>query len=87
MNTIDNEPVVEQALDNETSKVSEKSTEKSPTTSNDIVEKEIVADKKADIDYLDPSLFSKVKEVSVDELSEPEAVSYTHLTLPTRSEV
>ena len=75
MNTIDNEPVVEQALDNETSKVSEKSTEKSPTTSNDIVEKEIVADKKADIDYLDPSLFSKVKEVSVDELSEPEVVN------------
>ena len=75
MNTIDNEPVVEQALDNETSKVSEKSTEKSPTTSNDIVEKEIVADKKADIDYLDPSLFSKVKEISVDELSEPEVVN------------
>ena len=75
MNTIDNEPVVEQALDNETSKVSEESTEKSPTTSNDIVEKEIVADKKADIDYLDPSLFSKVKEVSVDELSEPEVVN------------
>ena len=75
MNTIHNEPVVEQALDNETSKVSEKSTEKSPTTSNDIVEKEIVADKKADIDYLDPSLFSKVKEVSVDELSEPEVVN------------
>jgi len=75
MNTIDNEPVVEQALDNETSKVSEESTEKSPTTSNDIVEKEIVADKKADIDYLDPSLFSKVKEISVDELSEPEVVN------------
>ena len=75
MNTIDNEPVVEQALDNETSKVSEKSTEKSPTTSNDIVEKEIIADKKADIDYLDPSLFSKVKEISVDELSEPEVVN------------
>ena len=75
MNTIDNEPVVEQALDNETSKVSEKSTEKSPTTSNDIVEKEIVADKKADIDYLDPSLFSNVKQISVDELSEPEVVN------------
>ena len=75
MSTIDNEPVVEQALDNETSKVSEKSTEKSPTTSNVIVEKEIVADKKADIDYLDPSLFSKVKEISVDELSEPEVVN------------
>ena len=74
MNTIDNEPVVEQALDNETSKVSEESTEKSPTTSNDIVEKEIVADKKADIDYLDPSLFSNVKQISVDELSEPEVV-------------
>lgn len=75
MNTIDNEPVVEQALDNETSKVSEESTEKSPTTSNDIVEKEIVADKKADIDYLDPSLFSNVKQISVDELSEPEVVN------------
>ena len=75
MNTIDNEPVVEQALDNETSQVSEKSTEKSPTTSNDIVEKEIVADKKADIDYLDPSLFSNVKEISVDDLSEPEVVN------------
>ena len=75
MNTIDNEPVVEQALDNETSQVSEKSTEKSPTTSNDIVEKEIVADKKADIDYLDPSLFSNVKQISVDELSEPEVVN------------
>tara|TARA_B100000424_G_scaffold76410_1_gene56750 strand:+ start:1096 stop:2991 length:1896 start_codon:yes stop_codon:yes gene_type:complete len=75
MNTIDNEPVVEQALDNETSKVSEESTEKSPTTSNDIVEKEIVADKKADIDYLDPSLFSNVKEISVDDLSEPEVVN------------
>ena len=75
MNTIDNEPVVEQALDNETSKVSEKSIEKSPTTSNYIVEKEIVADKKADIDYLDPSLFSNVKEISVDELSEPEVVN------------
>ena len=75
MNTIDNEPVVEQAIDNETSKVSEKSTEKSPTTSNDIVEKEIVADKKADIDYLDPSLFSNVKQISVDELSEPEVVN------------
>ncbi len=75
MNTIDNEPVVEQALDNETSKVSEESTEKSPTTSNDIVEKEIGADKKADIDYLDPSLFSNVKQISVDELSEPEVVN------------
>tara|TARA_A100001388_G_scaffold275122_1_gene260026 strand:- start:666 stop:2561 length:1896 start_codon:yes stop_codon:yes gene_type:complete len=75
MNTIDNEPVVEQALDNETSKVSEESTEKSPTTSNDIFEKEIVADKKADIDYLDPSLFSNVKQISVDELSEPEVVN------------
>ena len=75
MNTIDNEPVVEQALDNETSKVSEESTEKSPTTSNNIVEKEIVADKKADIDYLDPSLFSNVKQISVDELSEPEVVN------------
>jgi len=75
MNTIDNEPVVEQALDNETSKVSEESTETSPTTSNDIVEKEIVADKKADINYLDPSLFSNVKQISVDELSEPEVVN------------
>lgn len=71
MNTIENEPVVEQARDDNTSAVSEKSTEMSPTTSNETVEKELTADKKVDINYLDASLFKDIKEVSEEELIEP----------------
>ena len=71
MNTIENEPVVEQARDDNTSAVSEESTEMSPTTSNETVEKELTADKKVDINYLDASLFKDIKEVSEEELIEP----------------
>ena len=71
MNTIENEPVVEQATDDNTSAVSEESTEISPTTSNETVEKELTADKKVDINYLDASLFKDIKEVSEEELIEP----------------
>ena len=71
MNTIENEPVVEQARDDNTSAVSEESTEISPTTSNETVEKELTADKKVDINYLDASLFKDIKEVSEEELIEP----------------
>ena len=71
MNTIENEPVVEQASDDNTSAVSEESTEISPTTSNETVEKELTADKKVDINYLDASLFKDIKEVSEEELIEP----------------
>ena len=71
MNTIENEPVVEQARDDNTSAVSEESTEISPTTSNETVEKELTADKKVDINYLDASLFEDIKEVSEEELIEP----------------
>ena len=71
MNTIENEPVVEQAIDDNTSAVSEESTEISPTTSNETVEKELTADKKVDINYLDASLFKDIKEVSEEELIEP----------------
>ena len=71
MNTIENEPVVEQATDDNTSAVSEESTEMSPTTSNETVEKELTADKKVDINYLDASLFKDIKEVSEEELIEP----------------
>ena len=71
MNTIENEPVVEQARDDNTSAVSEESTEISPTTSNQTVEKELTADKKVDINYLDASLFKDIKEVSEEELIEP----------------
>ena len=71
MNTIENEPVVEQARDDNTSAVSEESTEISPTTSNETVEKELTADKKVDINYLDASLFRDIKEVSAEELIEP----------------
>ncbi len=71
MNTIENEPVVEQATDDNTSAVSEESTEISPTTSNETVEKELTTDKKVDINYLDASLFKDVKEVSEEELIEP----------------
>ena len=71
MNTIENEPVVEQARDDNTSAVSEESTEISPTTSNETVEKELTANKKVDINYLDASLFKDIKEVSEEELIEP----------------
>ena len=71
MNTIENEPVVEQATDDNTSAVSEESTEISPTTSNETVEKELTANKKVDINYLDASLFKDIKEVSEEELIEP----------------
>jgi len=71
MNTIENEPVVEQATDDNTSAVSEESTEISPTTSNETVEKELTEDKKVDINYLDASLFKDIKEVSEEELIEP----------------
>ena len=71
MNTIENEPVVEQARDDNTSAVSEESTEMSPTTSNETVEKELTANKKVDINYLDASLFKDIKEVSEEELIEP----------------
>ena len=71
MNTIENEPVVEQARDDNTSAVSEESTEISPTTSNETVEKELTADKKVDINYLDASLFKDIKEVLEEELIEP----------------
>ena len=71
MNTIENEPVVEQATDDNTSAVSEESTEMSPTTSNETVEKELTANKKVDINYLDASLFKDIKEVSEEELIEP----------------
>ena len=71
MNTIENGPVVEQARDDNTSAVSEESTEISPTTSNETVEKELTADKKVDINYLDASLFKDIKEVSEEELIEP----------------
>ena len=71
MNTIENEPVVEQARDDNTSAVSEESTEISPTTSNETVEKELNADKKVDINYLDATLFKDIKEVSEEELIEP----------------
>mgnify|MGYP001181718751 FL=1 len=71
MNTIENEPVVEQAIDDNISAVSEESTEISPTTSNETVEKELTADKKVDINYLDTSLFKDIKEVSEEELIEP----------------
>ena len=71
MNTIENEPVVEQATDDNTSAVSEESTEISPTTSNETVEKELTADKKVDINYLDASLFKDIKEVFEEELIEP----------------
>ena len=71
MNTIENEPVVEQSTDDNTSAVSEESTEISPTTSNETVEKELTADKKVDINYLDASLFKDIKEVSEEELIEP----------------
>ena len=71
MNTIENEPVVEQARDENTSAVSEESTEISPTTSNETVEKELTANKKVDINYLDASLFKDIKEVSEEELIEP----------------
>ena len=71
MNTIENEPVVEQARDDNASAVSEESTEVSPTTSNETVEKELTADKKVDINYLDASLFKDIKEVSEEELIEP----------------
>ncbi len=71
MNTIENEPVVEQATDDNTSAVSEESTEVSPTTSNETVEKELTADKKVDINYLDASLFKDIKEVFEEELIEP----------------
>ena len=71
MNTIENEPVVEQARDDNTSAVSEESTEMSPTTSNETVEKELTADKKVDINYLDASLFKDIKEVLEEELIEP----------------
>ena len=71
MNTIENEPVVEQARDDNTSAVSEESTEISPTTSNETVEEELTADKKVDINYLDASLFKDIKEVSEEELIEP----------------
>ncbi|MEL1229017.1 MAG: 30S ribosomal protein S1 [Candidatus Neomarinimicrobiota bacterium] len=71
MNTIENEPVVEQAIDDNTSAVSEESTEISPTTSNETVEKELTADKKVDINYLDASLFKDIKEVFEEELIEP----------------
>ena len=71
MNTIENEPVVEQARDDNASAVSEESTELSPTTSNESVEKELTADKKVDINYLDASLFKDIKEVSEEELIEP----------------
>ncbi len=71
MNTIENEPVVEQAIDDNTSAVSEESTEISPTTSNETVEKELTADKKVDINYLDASLFKDIKEVLEEELIEP----------------
>ena len=71
MNTIENEPVVEQATDDNISAVSEESTEISPTTSNETVEKELTADKKVDINYLDASLFKDIKEVSEEELIEP----------------
>ena len=63
MNTIENEPVVEQARDDNTSAVSEESTEISPTTSNETVEKELTANKKVDINYLDASLFKDIKEI------------------------
>ena len=71
MNTIENEPVVEQATDDNTSAVSEESTEISPTTSNETVEKELTTDKKVDINYLDASLFKDIKEVFEEELIEP----------------
>ena len=71
MNTMENEPVVEQARDDNTSAVSEESTEISPTTSNETVEKELTANKKVDINYLDASLFKDIKEVSEEELIEP----------------
>ena len=71
MNTIENEPVVEQARDDNTSAVSEESTEISPTTSNETVEKELTKDKKVDINYLDASLFKDIKEVFEEELIEP----------------
>ena len=71
MNTIENEPVVEQARDDNTSAVSEESTEISPTTSKETVEKELTAHKKVDINYLDASLFKDIKEVSEEELIEP----------------
>ena len=68
---MENEPVVEQARDDNTSAVSEESTEISPTTSNETVEKELTANKKVDINYLDASLFKDIKEVSEEELIEP----------------
>ena len=69
MSITEKEPVVEQPSDDIKIEDSEESASESPTTSSSYVEKNNQNNNKVDIDYLDSNLFSKIKEVSPEELN------------------
>ena len=69
MSITEKEPVVEQPSDDIKIEDSEESASESPTTSPSHAEKNNQNNNKVDIDYLDSNLFSKIKEVSPEELN------------------
>ena len=79
MNENSKEPVVEQALDNIESNVSEKKmVTKSPSTSKKKISPELNTNQNNsdNIDYLSNSIFDDTKEVLIDELLKDESESF-----------
>ena len=74
MSITEKEPVVEQPSDDIKIEDSEESASESPTTSSSHAEKNNQNNNKVDIDYLDSNLFSKIKEVSPEELNSEDSV-------------
>ena len=69
MNTTKNQPVAEQPSEEKSLEVSDNSANESPVTSSNIAENNNL-DSKVDIDYLGSSLFSDIKEISPEDLSQ-----------------